>query len=45
MVAISAAEYPNGIYRPPFDFMYAFESRVAAFMNGAALVPLGFVTA
>ena len=45
MEDISAAEYPRGIYRPPFDFIYAFESRVAALTNGAAPVSFGFVTA
>src|SRR5438045_9773070 len=44
-MSISSAENPKVIYLPPFDFMYAFESRVAAFINGAALVPLAFVTA
>ena len=34
-----------GIYLPPLDFMYAFESRVAAFTYGAAAVPFGVVTA
>ena len=34
-----------GIYLPPLDFMYAFESRVAAFTYGAAFVPFGVVTA
>jgi len=34
-----------GMYRPPFDCIYAFESRVAAFTYGAAAVPFGVVTA
>lgn len=34
-----------GIYRPPLDCIYAFESRVAAFTYGAAAVPFGVVTA
>ena len=34
-----------GIYLPPFDFMYAFVSLVAALTHGLAAVPFGFVTA
>lgn len=45
IVAISAAAYPKGIYRPPFDFMYAFVSRTAALTHGDAPVPFAVVTA
>jgi len=42
---MSAAEYPMGIYLPPFDFIYAFVSLAAALTQGLAPVPFGLVTA
>ena len=45
MDAISAAEYPIGIYRPPLAFIYALQSLAAALTYGAAAIPSGFVTA
>lgn len=33
-----------GMYRPPFAFIYAFVSRTAAFMYGAAANPSGVFT-